>query len=89
MSPFTKIFWGFSDLNGSYYFAMGYGASLMFGWTLLLIWAYCKPLERRFVALFTSLVVIGLVVTEITSIAYGIIKKHNCGCYRRVLREGL
>src|SRR6266849_1238095 len=42
--------WGFRDLPGSYRFAMGYGASLMFGWTVLLLWAYRRPVERRFVA---------------------------------------
>src|SRR5262245_58290280 len=26
--------WGFHDISGSYRFAMGYGASLMSGWTL-------------------------------------------------------
>jgi hypothetical protein len=34
--PLAKIFWGFSDFNGIYYFAMGFGASLMLAWTILL-----------------------------------------------------
>jgi len=50
---------------------MGYGASLMAGWTLLLIWAYKKPLERRFIAFLTILVIIGLIATEIFAIANG------------------
>ena len=28
-------------------YPMGLAASLMFGWTLLLIWAYRKPVERK------------------------------------------
>lgn len=71
---FAKSIWGLDVLSGSYFFAMGYGASLMFGWTLLLIWAYQKPLERRSVSLFSSFVVAGLVATEIVSTAYGIIE---------------
>jgi hypothetical protein len=64
----AKVFWGFSSSTGSYYFAQGMGASLMLGWTILLLWAYCKPLERRYVALFTIIVVIGIVTTEIVGI---------------------
>ena len=29
-------------------------ASLMFGWTFLLIWGYLKPVERRFILLLTA-----------------------------------
>ncbi len=29
LPPLAKIFWGFNDFTGIYYFAMGYGASLM------------------------------------------------------------
>jgi hypothetical protein len=69
----AKIFWGFSAFTGMYYFAQGMGASLMLGWTLLLLWAYRKPLERRFVALLTDIVVIGIVMTEIFGIIRGYI----------------
>ena len=61
----AKIFWGFSGFSGIYYFAMGMGASLMSGWTILLLWAYRKPLERRYIALFTAVVVTGFVIMEI------------------------
>jgi len=67
--PAAKIFWGFGNFTGIYYFAMGYGASLMLVWTILLYWAYRKPLERRYVALFTALVIICFVVTEIVAIS--------------------
>jgi len=70
----AKIMWGFDSFSQSYYFAMGYGSSLMFGWTILLIWAIRKPLERRIVALFTIIVIIGLVATEVIASIYGFIK---------------
>jgi len=71
--PIAKLMWGFDKFNGEYLFAMGFGASLMLGWTLLLIWAYREPLERRFVAFLTILVIIGIVLTEILAIANGYI----------------
>ncbi len=70
----AKIFWGFSDFTGIYYFAMGMGASLMLGWTTLLFWAYRKPLERRYVALFTVFIVAGFVITEIVLSSQGYIQ---------------
>jgi len=50
---------------------MGYGASLMLGWTLLLVWAYRRPLERRFVAALTVVVIYGLVLTEVLAVRSG------------------
>lgn len=69
--PLASLLWGFDDLSGAYRFAMGYGASLMLGWTVLLVWAYQRPLERRFVAALTVLVIYGLVATEIVAVASG------------------
>ena len=69
--PMAKLMWGFDKLSDNYFFAMGYGASLMAGWTLLLIWAYKRPLERRFIAFLTIIVIIGLIATEIFAIANG------------------
>lgn len=55
-----------------YRFAMGMGASLMIGWTALLLWADRKPVERRGVLLITVLpVVAGLVVNEIVAVRAG------------------
>ena len=57
--PVAKLPWGFDDVSGgAYRFAMGYAASLMLGWTALLIW-----LERRGVAALTVFVMCGLVLT--------------------------
>ena len=42
---------------------MGIGGSLMTGWTVLLIWAVRKPIERRGVILITAIpVLIGLFI---------------------------
>jgi hypothetical protein len=69
--PLAGLLWGFHDVSGSYRFAMGYGASLMLGWTLLLLWARRRPLERRGVAALTVVVIYGLVATEIAAVAAG------------------
>ena len=55
--PLATLLWGFDQPTGAYRFAMGYGASLMLGWTALLVWAYQCPLERRVVAALTVLVI--------------------------------
>lgn len=55
-----------------YRYAMGMGASLMLGWTGLLLWADRKPLERRGVLLLTlAPVVLGLVLNEIVAVHAG------------------
>ncbi len=56
----------------AYRYAMGMGASLMLGWTVLLLWADRKPLERKGVLLITLLpVVLGLVVNEVIAVRAG------------------
>lgn len=67
----ARLLWGFEDQSGAYRFAMGYGASLMLGWTVLLLWAYRRPLERAFVAALTKIVIYGLVATEIVAVLSG------------------
>ena len=67
------LLWGFEDTTGSYRFAMGYGASLMLGWTGLLLWAWRRPVERRFVAALTVMVICGLVATEIAAVLSGVL----------------
>jgi hypothetical protein len=61
---FATAFWGIEGFTEEYYFAMGMGAPLMFAWTLLLLWAYKEPIERRFVAPLTILVIIGIAITN-------------------------
>lgn len=67
----AKLLWGFDDPSGAYRFAMGYAASLMLAWTVLLLWAYRRPVERRGVAALTVLVIYGLVLTEIAAVLSG------------------
>lgn len=56
----------------SFRYPMGLAASLMFGWTLLLIWGYRKPVERKGVLLLTIFPVItGLVATGAYQVATG------------------
>ncbi len=70
-----------------YRFAMGMGASLMVGWTVLLIWADRRPLERKGVLLITLFpVVFGLVVNEILAVHAGFCpsqRRHRSGSSRR------
>ena len=55
-----------------YRLTMGIGASLMAGWTLLLIWASGNPVERRGVLLLTACPVItGLAVVAVVGIVSG------------------
>lgn len=67
----ARTLWGFANQGGAYQFAMGYGASLMLGWTGLLAWAYRRPVERRFVAVLTMLVLGGLAVAELIAAQSG------------------
>jgi hypothetical protein len=59
----VALFGGESFRGGAgYRFAMGIGASLMAGWTLLLLWGALRPLERREVLLLTVFPVIAGIV---------------------------
>jgi hypothetical protein len=67
----ANLMWGIDEISGSYRFAMGYGAVLMLGWTGLLVWAFQKPVERKFVSALTMVVICGFVVTEIFAVLGG------------------
>ena len=55
--------------GADYRYAMGMGASLMLGWTVLLIWADRKPIERKGILPITVFPVIcGMVINEIWAI---------------------
>lgn len=59
-------------------YVMYVGASLMLGWTILLIWADRKPIERRDVILITACpVVIGLIIANIYGVSCGFIRLEN------------
>jgi hypothetical protein len=80
LPPLANLLWGFEDMSGAYQFAMGYGASLMLGWTALLIWAYQKPMERKVVAALTVIVIYGLVLTEVMAVLLGHIAAWRMRC---------
>ena len=44
----------------------------MLAWTLLLLWAYKKPVERRIVAPLTILIIIGIAITNIIMVNSGL-----------------
>jgi hypothetical protein len=49
-------------------YAMGMGAPLMLAWTVLLVWADRKPLERRGILPITILVILGEVINELIGV---------------------
>lgn len=65
-----------SDFHATlaYEYAAGIAASLMLGWTCLLLWANRKPLERKGVLVITVCpVILGLVFTELWAVWSGFI----------------
>ena len=51
--------------DGAFIYAQSYAAALMAGWTVLLLWADRKPMERRGVLLITVFpVIVGLNATR-------------------------
>jgi len=59
-------------------YAMRTGAALMLGWTLLLVWAALRPLERRGVVFLTVLpVILGLMATEVVGVRGGFVPAAN------------
>jgi hypothetical protein len=73
LPSFATLLWGLRDVSDSYQLAMRCAASLMLGWTLLLVWASRRPLERYVVAPFTVLVVGGIVMSEIAGAVAGVV----------------
>jgi hypothetical protein len=57
----------------NYRYAMGMGAPLMLAWTVLLLWADRKPIERKGILPITLLVVLGEVINEIVAARTGYI----------------
>jgi hypothetical protein len=60
--------------GNDYRYAMMVGASLMFGWTILLIWADRRPAERKGVLLLTVPVIIGLMLANLFAVSVGLIR---------------
>lgn len=58
-----------SRFSAEYRFAMSIGASLMAGWTLLLLWGSMGPIGRRDILVLTLIpVVIGIVFATVTAV---------------------
>ena len=74
-----RAFYGVTDFEATadYRYAMRFGASLMFGWTLLLLWADRRPLERRGVLPITVLVIGGLAWAGAYAVRSGLIPFFN------------
>lgn len=72
----AALFGGDSSRSShEYRYAMGIGASLMSGWTLLLLWGAASPFERRTVLVLTVFPVItGIVVATVLAVRRGVIR---------------
>jgi hypothetical protein len=61
-------------ITPEYRYALGLGAALMLGWTVLLIWGSFKPIERKGLLIITIFPVIaGIVVAQIYAVISGYI----------------
>lgn len=69
----AALMWGIEESSPAFRFAAASAAALMLGWTVLLLWAYQRPIERRAVAAFTILVVIGLAVAEVFAVQSSVV----------------
>jgi hypothetical protein len=65
----VAIFGGDASKNSAAYrYAMGIGAALMAGWTVLLLWGAANPIERRDILLLTVFPVItGIVLATVVA----------------------
>jgi hypothetical protein len=54
-----------------YRYAMGLAGSLMLGWTILLLWADRRPVERRGILIITIVVILGLMGSSVFSLSAG------------------
>ena len=58
-----------SRLGAQYRYAMGIGASLMAGWTALLLWGAIHPMERRDILILTLVpVVAGIIAATVVAV---------------------
>lgn len=65
----------FDYRSPGFVYGMRFGAPLMFGWTVLLLWGAAAPVERRGLLLITIVpVVAGLVIVDAIASRQGILK---------------
>ncbi len=70
----TKQMFGLTTFNADngYLYVSWIGASLMLGWTLLLLWGSFKPIERKGILLLTVFPVLtGLLISSISVVTSG------------------
>ena len=72
----AKLFGGDLTINDfGYQYAMAIAASLMAGWTLLLLWGIGSPMERRDILLLTVFPVItGIVLAIVFAVKHRLVK---------------
>ena len=64
-----------ASVGNDYLYASRIGASLMAGWTLLLLWGSFRPVERKEVLLLTLFpVLIGLLVSSVLVVGSGFVR---------------
>jgi hypothetical protein len=74
----AKLIFGLDTINtdNGYLYVSRIGASLMLGWTLLLVWGSFKPVERKGILLLTVFpVLIGLSVSSVLVVNSGFIEQ--------------
>ncbi|MFC1695268.1 hypothetical protein ACFL1C_03980 [Pseudomonadota bacterium] len=71
--PVFGVLTGVDDLSPDWQMqsVMTIGGVLMAGWTVLLLWAVRRPIERRFVILLTAIVVAALFVLALVNVLKG------------------
>ena len=71
--PVFGVLTGFDDFSPDWQMqsVMTIGGILMAGWTVLLLWAVRRPIERRFVILLTALVVAALFLLTLVNVLKG------------------
>jgi hypothetical protein len=60
--------------GNEYRYAMMVGASLMLGWTIVLIWADRKPVERKGILLLTIPIIIGLMLANLFAVSVRLVE---------------
>lgn len=76
ISPFTGL--GLTVEGGSEYrYAMAIAGTFMIVWTLLLLWADRKPIERRGLLVILIPVLLGIQLSEILGFSLGILNLFN------------
>jgi hypothetical protein len=76
----AQFTFGLSNISygEEYLYVSRIAASLMFGWTFLLIWADRKPIERRGILLLTIIpVVVGIMISGLVAVNSNFIQLQN------------